>query len=213
MYITNLATSGNDNISEFRLLGWDGSTQSIIGQCLGTDSSVTTTDPNAVIWRANRATGILRFDTGGNNERMRITRTGQVCIGTSSGSGIFNVNGVVYLYNQASGAGNSTVKYNTITGLVSIDTSSIRYKDNVRDSKYGLSDLMKLSSKMFEYKDSGRTDVGFIAEEVFEIIPEFVAVNKDGQPESVAYDRITSLLVKAIQEQQVQIEELKAKLK
>jgi hypothetical protein len=72
---------------------------------------------------------------------------------------------------------------------------------------------MKLSSKMFEYKDSGRTDVGFIAEEVFEIIPEFVAVNKDGQPESVAYDRITSLLVKAIQEQQVQIEELKAKLK
>jgi hypothetical protein len=84
MYITNLATSGTDNISEFRLVGWDGATQSIIGQCLGTDSAVTTTDANAIILRASRATGILRFDTGGNNERMRITSAGNVGIGTST---------------------------------------------------------------------------------------------------------------------------------
>jgi len=84
MYITNLATSGTDNISEFRLVGWDGATQSIIGQCVGTDSAVTTTDANAIILRASRATGILRFDTGGNNERMRITSAGNVGIGTST---------------------------------------------------------------------------------------------------------------------------------
>jgi hypothetical protein len=163
--------------------------------------------------------GIIRFLTAGGGlaatttEKMRITNAGAVCINTTTTSGKLNIDGDVYLLNMPSGAGTNALKYNTSTGIITYDTSSIRYKDNVRDSKYGLSDLMKLSSKMFEYKDSGRTDVGFIAEEVFEIIPEFVSNNKDGQPDSVAYDRITSLLVKAIQEQQVQIEELKAKLK
>ena len=64
---------------------------------------------------------------------------------------------------------------------------------------------MEMRSAQFEYKDTGRSDVGLIAEELDPIIPELVMKNKDGEPDSVSYDRMVSVLVKAIQEQQAVI--------
>ena len=70
-------------------------------------------------------------------------------------------------------------------------------KDNRRDSTYGLSAVMQLQSRMFEYKeDDQRTDVGFIAEEVNEVIPELVVIDGEGRPDAVHYDRITSVCLK-----------------
>ncbi len=119
----------------------------------------------------------------------------------------------------ASGAGTNAIKWSTLTGAVTYDTSSARYKDNIRDSVYGLSHVMQMRSAQFEYKDTGRSDVGLIAEELDPIIPELVGKNKDGEPDSVSYDRMVSVLVKAIQEQQAiitsqatDIEALKAKV-
>jgi hypothetical protein len=71
---------------------------------------------------------------------------------------------------------------------------------------------MQMRSAQFEYKDDGRSDVGLIAEELQPIIPELVGVNKEGQADSVSYDRMVSVLVKAIQEQQALIVSLKARL-
>jgi hypothetical protein len=59
---------------------------------------------------------------------------------------------------------------------------------------------MQMRSAQFEYKEDGRSDVGLIAEELDPIIPELVGKNKDGLPDSVSYDRMVSVLVKAIQE-------------
>ena len=88
-----------------------------------------------------------------------------------------------------------------------------RYKDNIRDSIYGLSHVMQMRSAQFEYKDTGRSDVGLIAEELDLIIPELVGKNKDGQPDSVSYDRMVSVLVKAIQELKAEVDSLKLQLK
>jgi hypothetical protein len=108
------------------------------------------------------------------------------------------------------GAGTNAVKFNTSTGAVTFDTSSTRYKDNIRDSVYGLSHVMQMRSAQFEYKDTGRSDVGLIAEELDPIIPELVGKNKDGQPDSVSYDRMVSVLVKAIQELKAEFDAYKA---
>ena len=55
---------------------------------------------------------------------------------------------------------------------------------------------------------------GLIAEEIQELgLTEFVQYEEDGSPRSLAYASMVTLLIKAIQEQQVQIEELKAKIK
>jgi hypothetical protein len=145
----------------------------------------------------------LRFYTsyGARGERMRIT-----------GGGNF------YVYSMAASAGTNAVKFNTSTGQVTYDTSSSRYKDNIRDSIYGLNTIMQLKSKTFEYKEDSRTDIGLIAEEVYEVIPELVGLDKEGLPNSVSYDRFVSVLVKAVQElsakvdaQAAEINELKNK--
>jgi hypothetical protein len=128
--------------------------------------------------------------------------------GDGNPRGYWDGSGNAYI-SMGSGAGTYTVKKNTTTGEVTYDTSSARYKDNIRDSKYGLADVLKLRSTMFEYKKEKRTDVGFIAEEVVNIIPELVVVNSQGQPDAVAYDRMVSVLVKAIQELSAEVEKLK----
>ena len=42
---------------------------------------------------------------------------------------------------------------------------------------------------------------GLIAEEVYEEIPELVAVNKDGSPEGVRYDMLSVLLINELKKE------------
>jgi hypothetical protein len=79
------ATTGTDNSTEVRMFGYDGAATTVIGQLTAADSAHATL-ANSVILRANRATGYLRFDTGGSNERMRISAAGVVGVGTSAPS-------------------------------------------------------------------------------------------------------------------------------
>ena len=55
---------------------------------------------------------------------------------------------------------------------------------------------------------SRKQDVGVIAQEVEEVLPEIVADRPDGY-KAVRYEKLVPLLIEAIKEQQKQIEELK----
>lgn len=110
------------------------------------------------------------------------------------------------------GAGTHTMKYNNVTGAWTYDTSSERYKNKIQDSPYGLESVRKLKSRRFAYKDSAKTDIGFIAEEVLLVIPELVAKDALDQPDAVSYDRVTSVLCKAIQDLADENDSLKARL-
>jgi len=75
--------------------------------------------------------------------------------------------------------------------------------------------LMKIQVRDYVYKaDASNTlTTGFIAQELYDIFPN--AVSKPAKEEdmwSVDYGKITPLLTKAIQEQQAEIEALKAEL-
>ena len=54
-------------------------------------------------------------------------------------------------------------------------------------------------------------EVGVIAQEIEEVLPELVATRDNGY-KAVKYDRLVALLIEAVKEQQQQIDELKAKL-
>ena len=56
-----------------------------------------------------------------------------------------------------------------------------------------------------------KEDLGFIAQEVKDVLPELVRINEDGKM-SLRQASIIPLLVEAIKEQQKQIDELKSKL-
>lgn len=95
----------------------------------------------------------------------------------------------------------------TLTGVWT-DASDISKKYDVKDISYGLNEVIKLRPVTYKLKGSNNQDIGFIAQEVIKIIPEIV-YGEEGQM-TMSYGQMTSVLVKAIQEQQRQIEELKA---
>ena len=166
--------------------------------------AVTTGGSNTILGRYDGNQGGLDIRTSSNN------------IVLSDGDGnpriIYTTADGLRLNNLQAGAGNSTLKYNTSTGVVFYDTSSQRFKENIRDSEYGLSEVLQLQSRQYEFIADGKSDIGLIAEEVDPIIPELVGRDEENKPISVAYDRFVSVLVKAIQEQQATITALEARI-
>ena len=86
-------------------------------------------------------------------------------------------------------------------------------KENVRPLEDGLSRVSKIKPVKFDWISDGTSTEGFIAHELQEVFPDAVDGEKDGKNmQGVDYGKITPLLVKAIQEQQTIIEDLKARI-
>lgn len=101
---------------------------------------------------------------------------------------------------------------------VCLGTSSARYKENITSIDAGLKDILALKPVNFYYRkgygDGGtKQQYGFIAEDVIHTLPRLTALDAKGRPNSVDYLAMVPILVKAIQEQQAQIEGLKQELK
>ena len=96
--------------------------------------------------------------------------------------------------------------------------SDIKLKKNVEDLNYGLKEVLNIRPVSFDWKEkrNGKHDIGFIAQEIEKIIPEVVSevdtLNTEEKHKTVDYAKLTSVLIKAVQEQQEQINELKEKL-
>ena len=92
--------------------------------------------------------------------------------------------------------------------------SSIRWKENISQIENPLDKVMALRGVYFDWKQDQTHDIGLIAEEVGEVIPEVVTYEENGvDAEGLDYARLTALLVEAIKQQQKEIESLKAKIK
>jgi hypothetical protein len=110
-----------------------------------------------------------------------------------------------------------TVASGNVTGYGT--PSDIRYKENVKPIFNALNKVLQLEGKTFNWKPDTKqhsiikleSDVGFIAQQVQEVLPEIVRKNDDGYL-SIRERAIVPLLVEAIKEQQKQIDELKKKL-
>lgn len=93
--------------------------------------------------------------------------------------------------------------------------SDRRLKKNIEPLSFSALDTVgKLEPVTFEWKQSAdKTNgkqYGFIAQEVAKILPDLVVTGKDkDQTLSLKYEEIIPILVKAIQEQQAEIEDLK----
>ncbi len=89
--------------------------------------------------------------------------------------------------------------------------SSRRAKDDIRDMEDASAALAKLRPVTFRCKAGPATgsrsiEYGLIAEEVAEIYPELVVLDKDGQPAGVRYHVLPAMLLKELQRQQRVVE-------
>ena len=89
-------------------------------------------------------------------------------------------------------------------------TSDSTKKHDIINIAYGLNEVMKLRPVNYKWKGNNQNDFGFLAQEVKLILPEIV-YGEEGQM-TISYGQITSVLVKAMQEQQQLIENLMAEI-
>ena len=94
-------------------------------------------------------------------------------------------------------------------------SSSIRYKENVLDMDNVSSAILKLRPVTFDLKNrpSSKRQVGLIAEEAYEVMPDLVVHNMDGEIESVKYHDLPALLLNELQKAVKRIEVLEAQVK
>ena len=129
------------------------------------------------------------------NRKMTIASGGAVTINNLAGSGSRAVNA-------------------SATGILSA-SSSILIKENVENINYGLSDVLKLKPVIFNYIDKDKwgegKELGFIAEDVMDIIPESTGTMNNSD---IYFDlqKLIPVLTKAIQEQQALIKTLEQRL-
>ena len=129
--------------------------------------------------------------------------------------------------------GNYYIRYNTTTkymmdssGNFHADADVYAYstsvgsdkklKKNIKDIKYGLSDVLKLRGVDFDWKEKrdGKHDIGVIAQEVKEIIPEVVSEVpdfEDGTYLTVDYSKLVPVLIESIKELKEELDELKCR--
>ena len=168
--------------------------------------------------------------TASGIEAMRITSGGDLLVGTTG----LSVGARLQLKGAASASAMSidigTNGYPAITfqntsgaqqGYIVTNSSSVQYlsisdyrlKNDFKDYS-GLDLVNKIKTYDYQWKLDKTRAYGVVAHELQEVIPQAVSGEKDGeQMQGVDYSKIVPILVKAIQEQQKQIEELKLKIK
>src|SRR4030042_3656065 len=84
----------------------------------------------------------------------------------------------------------------------------MRYKENIQDLQFDKDAFLDLNPRKFNWISDGTEDIGFVAEEVLDIMPELVFFNSEGQPEGVRYDQIPTYMYAIVKDQQIQLDEV-----
>ncbi len=98
----------------------------------------------------------------------------------------------------------------TIRGS-NVSPSDQRLKQNIQPLENALAKVEQLRGVSFEWKDKAQdagTQIGMIAQEVETVLPELVSTDGDGY-KSLAYDKMTAVLLEAVKELKAQNDALK----
>jgi hypothetical protein len=87
--------------------------------------------------------------------------------------------------------------------------SSLKWKTNVQTLAGALEKVQDLRGVSYDWKADGKHDIGLIAEEVSQVLPEVVAYGENGRDAAaVDYARLVPVLIEAVKEQQKAIRAL-----
>ena len=82
------------------------------------------------------------------------------------------------------------------------ESSSLRYKENIRPLEIDSSKILELEPKSFNLKEGHISTLpgtfGYIAEEVEKVLPELVQYDKEGRPDALMYPLLTVLLIEEV---------------
>jgi hypothetical protein len=166
-------------------------------------SSPTTVDyamgiENSALWYSVAgSTDTFKWYAGTTNI-AKLTGTGALIVGNISPSA---TSGWIY----ASG------------DVVAFATSDKNLKDNITPISNPIEKIQKIGGYEFDWIPTEEAhsyeghDIGVIAQEIEEVLPELVTTRDNGY-KAVKYEKIVALLIEAIKDQQKQIDDLKSKI-
>jgi hypothetical protein len=100
----------------------------------------------------------------------------------------------------------------TLSATVFTSLSDRTQKEDIRPIENAIEIVNQLTGVRYNWKNNtNKPSIGLIAQDVEEVIPEVVVEMADGL-KSVSYGNIVAVLIEAIKEQQVRIEELEDRL-
>jgi len=98
--------------------------------------------------------------------------------------------------------------------IVAYSTSDRNFKENITPIPNALEKISKISGNTYDWKEDMKdfhgfegNDVGVIAQEIEEVLPQLVTTRETGY-KAVKYDKLVALLIEGIKEQQTQIHNL-----
>jgi len=154
----------------------------------------------AVLFNSGAVPNGLEFRTNTNDFAVAITASGNMGIGTTT------IPNILTLPNVASVAGRGLANAWSVY-------SSRRWKTDIHTINDPLGKVERLRGVTYRPKEGGAEQIGLIAEEVGEVLPEIVQYEENGvDAQSLDYSRLVAVLIEAVKEQQKRIEALESKL-
>ena len=185
----------------------------------------------------------LLHNNGSNNTAVgygaltNSTGSNSIALGTNAGSDVTTANNVICIgitgqnvsdsfyvgnvFETSIDADNLPVRID-FRGRLGTQTSSRRFKDHITPMDKASEAILALNPVKFHYKDDTRRrpEFGLIAEEVAQVDPNLVALDKEGKPYTVRYDQVNAMLLneflkehkafleaqRKVQEEQIKIE-------
>jgi Chaperone of endosialidase len=207
---TTLASSNGNIISG------DNNSIAGVGNLISGGRNNVTNDNNTVAGYSNSVTGPQNLVSGSTNS---VNATNGFAVGIQN-TIVAGHNESVVMGNGVTTTATAQFRANFPGGIFFNEaptiTSDFRKKKNVNTLSYGIAEVMKMRPTSYQYKDNttNDTNLGFIAQEMVKIVPEVVAVPKNDKDfYAIRYEELIPVLTKAIQEQQAEINELKAQVK
>ena len=176
-------------------------------------------------------TEAMRIDASGNLLVGRISNdtysgnvhaTGYSSVGTNQFNIVASSSSVAFEWVMRTGTemhfyvNNASVLAKLTSSGVWTNASDARYKENIGPITYGLTEVMQLQPRTYNIIGSDKKEIGFVAQEVEPLLPELVESSRNSVTNedrlTLSYGQLSAVLVKAIQEQQAQIEDLKAEV-
>ena len=192
----------------------------------GNDALLYTGGGIATLGFGTNSTERMRIDTSGNllvgktaasytTAGLLVESTGRVSISRDAVSPvIINMNvGTATNTNmlfQRNGAPDGAVQTNGGTPIFVAGASDARLKANVQGLRPELANVLAMRPVTFTLTETDVQGEGFIAQEVQEVWPDLVSDRGDGYLTVAGLGVVETRLIKAIQEQQEQIDELRA---